>query len=66
MTLRCLPGLVFGWLLVVVGVIVTPLPIPIGLLLLGVGVSLLLPCSGFMRRLVVRVRRRYPGIFSRP
>jgi hypothetical protein len=50
-----------GWVLTIVGVILTPMPIPIplaGLLPLAAGLAILINYSRTMRRVVQRVRHR--------
>jgi hypothetical protein len=53
--------LTLGWILTIVGLVVTPMPIPIpliGLLPLMAGLAILIHYSRRMRRLVQRVRHR--------
>ncbi len=56
--------LVLGWILVLVGIIITPLPVPFGLMLVGVGLYLLTRESKVMRRQVARMRHSSPGFSS--
>jgi hypothetical protein len=53
--------LVAGWLLTIVGVVLTPMPIPIpliGVLPLMAGLAILINYSRLMRRVIQRVRHR--------
>ena len=53
--------LTVGWILTLVGVVVTPMPIPIpliGLLPLMAGLAILINYSRTMRRIIQRVRHR--------
>ena len=53
--------LTVGWILTLVGIVVTPMPIPIpliGLLPLMAGLAILIHYSRRMRRLIQRVRHR--------
>ena len=53
--------LTLGWILTIVGVVVTPMPIPIpliGLLPLMAGLAILIHYSRRMRRLIQRARHR--------
>jgi FtsH-binding integral membrane protein len=53
--------LTLGWILTLVGIVVTPMPIPIpliGLLPLMAGLAILIHYSRRMRRLIQRVRHR--------
>ncbi|HEY4941528.1 MAG TPA: PGPGW domain-containing protein [Rhizomicrobium sp.] len=61
MFLRKILYLTAGWLLTIVGVVVTPMPIPIplvGLLPLMAGLAILINHSRTMRRLIQRARHR--------
>src|SRR3569833_4354193 len=52
---------ILGWVLTVVGIVLTPAPIPIplvGLLPLAAGLALLINYSRTMRRIVQRIRHR--------
>jgi hypothetical protein len=51
-----------GWILLVVGIIITPTPVPIGLMLVAVAVFLLARDSHLARRGIRALRRRYPAI----
>lgn len=53
--------LILGWVLTVVGIVLTPMPVPIpliGVLPLTAGLALLINNSRGMRRLIQRVRHR--------
>jgi hypothetical protein len=53
--------LALGWVLLVVGIVVTPMPIPIpliGILPMMAGLALLIHYSRSMRRIIQRVRHR--------
>jgi hypothetical protein len=54
-----------GWLLVPVGLLITPLPIPVGLLLVAIGLALLVRESRFVRRRVRALRVRFPRLSRR-
>ncbi len=54
--------LVIGWLLVILGAILTPTPVPIGLILLALGLYLVAKESMAMRRAVCWLRRRVPRL----
>jgi hypothetical protein len=59
--LRKIVMLTLGWLLTVVGIILTPAPIPIplaGLLPLAAGLAILINHSRTMRRIIQRIRHR--------
>jgi hypothetical protein len=59
--LRKILILTAGWLLTIIGVVVTPMPIPIpliGLLPLTAGLAILINHSRSMRRVIQRVRHR--------
>lgn len=51
-----------GWVLLVVGIIITPTPVPIGLMLVAVAVFLLARDSHLARRGIRALRRRYPAV----
>jgi hypothetical protein len=57
--------LVGGWILLVVGLIVTPLPIPVGLIMTLLGLALLVGESLLIRRLICRFRARNPRFCER-
>jgi hypothetical protein len=60
-TLRKILLLTLGWILTVVGIVVTPMPIPIpliGLLPLTAGLAILINNSRTMRRAIQRARHR--------
>lgn len=57
--------LLLGWLLIVPGLIVTPMPIPLGLLMIGSGLVLLSRESRCVRRQLKKLRTRYPGLSAR-
>jgi hypothetical protein len=53
--------LTIGWLLTLLGILITPMPIPIpliGILPLMAGLSILIHHSRFMRRAIQRIRHR--------
>jgi len=59
--LRKIFMLTLGWVLTIVGIVLTPMPIPIplaGLLPLAAGLALLINYSRTMRRVVQRIRHR--------
>ncbi|MBV9045436.1 MAG: hypothetical protein JO167_14935 [Alphaproteobacteria bacterium] len=59
--MRKIALLTLGWILVLIGIVVTPMPIPIpliGLLPLLAGLALLIDNSRTMRRVVQRIRHR--------
>jgi hypothetical protein len=59
--LRKILMLTLGWVLTVIGIVLTPAPIPIplaGLLPLAAGLALLINYSRTMRRIVQRIRHR--------
>lgn len=56
--------LVTGWLIVCVGVLITPLPIPFGLIMIIIGLSLLTWKSHFLRNQLRHLRRRYSAFSS--
>ena len=61
MNLRKYFMLTVGWILTLVGIVVTPMPIPIpliGLLPLMAGLAILINYSRTMRRIIQRVRHR--------
>ena len=61
MNLRKYFMLTVGWILTLVGIVVTPMPIPIpliGLLPLMAGLAILIHYSRTMRRVIQRVRHR--------
>jgi len=62
---RCLLELLLGWLLVLGGILITPLPLPIGLLMLVLGLVLLAHRSEFVRQRIRALRRRYPELSER-
>ena len=55
--------LIVGWMCVIFGAAATPLPPPFafGLVLLALGAAILSTQSKFVRRLIQRLRLRYPG-----
>lgn len=53
-----------GWTIVGLGVLIIPLPGPGGLPVIVLGGMLLLRNSADARRLFVRMKRRYPRLFS--
>lgn len=57
--------LVGGWILLVLGLIVTPLPIPVGLIMTLLGLALLVGESPLIRRLICRFRARNPRFCDR-
>lgn len=65
-SIRRIGLLVFGWCLVLAGLVVTPLPPPFafGVVLLVIGLAILSTQSRVVRRAVQRVRHRHPD-FSR-
>ena len=62
MKLRILAEYVLGWLLVIGGVLVTPLPIPTGILMIALGLGVLARRSRSVRRLIRSLRGRFPRI----
>jgi len=59
--LRKILILTVGWVLTIIGIVVTPMPIPIpliGLLPLMAGLAILINYSRTMRRVIQRVRHR--------
>lgn len=52
---------IIGWLFIGVGLIVLPLPIPLGAIMIVVGIAMVAPHSPVMRRILTRIRRRFPG-----
>ena len=63
--LRRLSDLLLGWVLVISGLLITPLPLPVGLLLLVLGLALLIRRSQWVRGRIMRLRGRYPVISAR-
>lgn len=61
----CYLQLLLGWVLVISGILITPLPVPIGLVLLALGLVLLIQRSLFVRRQLRALRTRYPKLSSR-
>jgi len=53
-----------GWSIIGIGVLLSPLPGPAGLPVILLGGVLLLRNSAHARRLFVRMKRRYPRLFS--
>jgi hypothetical protein len=53
---------VFGAVLIVVGIILTPTPIPFGLILLTIGFALLAPYIPAFQRLVRHMRGKWPKL----
>ena len=59
--IRCLVELAVAWLLLVGGILITPLPLPVGILMLVPGVALLARRSRFVRQRIRVLCKRYPG-----
>lgn len=57
--------LLFGTVLVLVGLVITPLPIPLGLLLILVGLTLITYDSSFLKKRLRRLRKKHPGFSDR-
>ena len=53
---------VFGSVLIVLGVILTPTPVPFGLILLTIGFALLAPYIPAFQRLVRHMRIKWPDL----
>ena len=62
---RCLVALALGWMLVVGGLLMTPLPLPIGLLMLVLGLTILARRSRVVRQRIRNLRARYPEFSER-
>ena len=56
--------LLFGWLLLIVGVILFPLPVPLGAPMIFAGFVVLARTSTTVRRLIGRLRQRFPETSS--
>ncbi|GEM_PF-5776305 len=56
---------ILGWTLVAVGIPLFILPIPLGLPLLIPGFGLLVTSSPATRRAVIRLGRKFPGIYRK-
>jgi hypothetical protein len=54
-----------GWLLIPLGLVITPLPIPLGILMILIGLGLLVRDSRGIRSKLRRLRARFPGISAR-
>ena len=52
--------IISGWFLVIVGAILFPLPIPLGAPMLAAGFLVLARESRWIRRIIGRLRQRYP------
>ena len=63
--LRRLLALAVGWLLLLAGILITPLPLPIGLVMLVLGLAVLVRRSRFVRRRIRNLRSRYPAFSER-
>lgn len=63
--IRCHLLLAAGWLMLVAGILITPLPLPTGLLMVGAGMAVLLRYSNTARRWLQRLRRRFPALSRR-
>lgn len=54
-----------GVILIPVGLIITPLPIPIGLILIFFGVTLIAHDSSYLKKQILKLRKRYPTLSDR-
>ncbi|MDJ0894233.1 MAG: hypothetical protein QNJ92_03760 [Alphaproteobacteria bacterium] len=54
--------LAIGWLCVIVGLISLPTPLPLGAILFAVGLPILYRESRLIRRAVLAVGQRFPGL----
>ncbi|ASP40302.1 hypothetical protein CHH28_17175 [Bacterioplanes sanyensis] len=52
--------LTLGTLLLILGVILTPMPIPLGIVFILVGLSLLVSVLPALKHQLINMRRRYP------
>jgi len=57
--------LALGWILLILGLVITPLPIPVGLILALCGLAILTMKSHSLRAYLIRSRQRYKGVSDR-
>lgn len=64
MTLRCVVSRIFGWPLVITGLVITPMPIPLGVVFVSLGFAILVPCDGVARRMSRHLKRQLKSMLN--